>query len=115
MSITAMDLKRIILGMGHEVSGIVKSGEEALATVSTNKPDLILMDVMLKGYYTGIETTEMIRKNYDVPIIYITALYDDETFLKATMTKPNAIIIKPFTETEISEAIKKVVKTSKVA
>jgi CheY-like chemotaxis protein len=115
MAITALDLKDIIDGMGHEVLGIVKSGEEALAAIKINKPDLILMDVMLKGYYTGIETIEMIRKKHSIPVIYITALFDDETYLRAYLTKPEAILRKPFNQTDVKEAIHRVLKVNKVA
>jgi two-component system, response regulator PdtaR len=113
-SITALDLKNMIENMGLIVTSIVKSGEEALRRIKEEEPDLILMDIMLKGYYSGIETAEIIKREYNIPLIYITALNDDETFLRAFETNPTAIIIKPFTDVSLREALKKVLK-SKIA
>jgi CheY-like chemotaxis protein len=106
--ITALDLKNVVEELGLHVTSIAKSGEEALKQIKTAKPDLVLMDILLKGNLTGIETAEKIKRDYDIPIIYITALNDDETFISAALTKPSAIIIKPFTEALMRKAIRKV-------
>jgi CheY-like chemotaxis protein len=104
-AITALDLKHVIEELGLYVTSIAKSGEEALIKIKEDKPDLILMDIMLKGRLTGIDTAEIINRLYKIPIIYITALNDDETFLSASRTKPSAIIIKPFTVSLVKKAI----------
>jgi CheY-like chemotaxis protein len=104
-SITALDLKDFLEKKGFKVTSIVKTGEEALIKIKEDKPDLILMDIMLKGYYTGIETAEIIRRKFKIPLIYLTALNDDETYLKAYMTKPAAFIIKPYIESQLLRAI----------
>jgi two-component system, response regulator PdtaR len=106
-SITALDLKNTIEHLGFSVISIVKSGEEALIKIEEDKPDLVFMDIMLKGYYTGIETAEIIRRKYKIPLIFITALNDDETYLRASMTNPLAIITKPYSEALLMKAVKK--------
>jgi CheY-like chemotaxis protein len=113
-SITAADLTQIIEKLGLSVLSVVKTGEEVIECVKKQKPDLILMDIMLQGYYTGIETAEIIHRKYKIPHIFITALNDDETFLQANMTRPSAYILKPFNEAEIQKAIKHTFSGKKV-
>lgn len=104
-AITALDLSNILQHMGYHVSGIVRTGEEAIIKINEDKPDIIFMDIMLNGYYTGIETAGIIKRKHNIPHIYITALNDDETFLKAYSTNPMAIIVKPFTEYSLKKAL----------
>jgi DNA-binding NarL/FixJ family response regulator len=105
-TITALNLKELVESLDCEVVGIVKTGEEVIEKITSATPDLILMDIMLKGYYTGIEAAEILKRDHDIPLIYITALTDDETYLRAYMTGPAAIIIKPFTEQILTRIIR---------
>lgn len=91
--------------LGYEVIGIIPRGEEALLFIKENKPHIILMDIRLKGKLDGIETAQQIQKEYDTPIIYITANADEAHFNRAKATKPQAFISKPFKKIDLQRAI----------
>lgn len=86
---------------GYEVSPIASSGEEALRLAETERPDLILMDIVLKGKVDGIEAVGQIALRYDIPIIYLTAYTNQEYLERAKPTKPFAYLVKPFKEQEL--------------
>lgn len=100
-SIVAKDIQQSIIKLGYNVIGTASSGEKAIEIVSENQPDIILMDIMLKGDLTGIETAEIIRKNYLIPVIFLTAYADDATLSKAKISEPYGYIIKPFKEIDL--------------
>ena len=68
-------------------------------------PDLILMDIMLAGKMTGIEAAEIIRQQYHIPVVYLTAYSDDNYLIKAKLTEPSGYILKPFREQELKTTI----------
>lgn len=90
---------------GYEVTGIVPRGEEALMHVRDNQPDIVLMDIHLKGNIDGIQTAEMIQKTQNTPVIYLTANSDDVHFNRAKATHPFAFISKPFNSLDLKRAI----------
>ena len=95
-SIIALDLKNVLTKKGFQVSAICDTGEEAILLVHTNfLPDLILMDIMLKGELTGIQTAQEINKKFKIPVIFLTASTDVETYLAALKTQPKKYIMKP--------------------
>lgn len=104
-TLVSFDLKNIISGLGYEVIGVVRTGEEAFSKAFEEKPDLILMDIMLSGKLNGIETAEQIKKSIDVPIIYLTAYADKNTLQSAKITEPYGYIIKPFEERLLQSTI----------
>lgn len=91
--------------LGYEVNGIVTRGEEALMHIKQNKPDIVLMDIQLKGGMDGIETAQKMQTEYDIPIIYLTANTDDDYFNRAKATNPHAFISKPFKKLDLQHAI----------
>ena len=91
--------------LGYEVSGIVPRGEEAILHAETNRPDLILLDISLKGSLDGIETAHAINQRWNIPIIYVTANTDEATFERAKKTRPYAFISKPIRAIELQRAI----------
>lgn len=91
--------------LGYEVTGIVSRGEEAIAHVKQNKPDVVLMDIQLKGDLDGIETVSRMNQNTQVPVIYLTANADEENFERAKLTNPYAFISKPFKKLDLQHAI----------
>ena len=91
--------------LGYEVSGIVPRGDEALIHIKQNKPDIILLDIQLKGKLDGIETAKLMQKDYHIPIIYLTANTDDAHFKRAKETNPSAFISKPFKKLDLKHAI----------
>lgn len=91
--------------LGYEVSGIVPRGDEALIHVEKNKPDIVLLDIQLKGILDGIETAKLMQKDHHIPIIYLTANTDEAHFKRAKETNPSAFISKPFKELDLKHAI----------
>lgn len=103
--LVATDIEESLHNLGYEVQNAVATGKAALNEVEKNLPDVILMDIMLKGDLTGIEVANLIRQKHDVPIIYLTANADISTIEKAKVSLPYGYIIKPFTEKELQTNI----------
>lgn len=99
--------------LGYEVTGIESRGEDAFTHALANLPNIILMDINLKGTLNGIETASAIQRKMDIPIIYLTANSDEATFLKAKKTHPKAFITKPFTKRNLQRTIALVVEQMK--
>jgi CheY-like chemotaxis protein len=95
-SIIALNIKKKLKSFGYTVPAIVSTGEEAIKMTEITFPDLILMDVMLKGDMDGVQAIEEIRKRFDIPVIYLTAYSDDEVLERAKLTQPYGYIVKPF-------------------
>jgi DNA-binding LytR/AlgR family response regulator len=91
--------------LGYEVTGILPRGEEVLNHVKQDTPDIILLDVHLKGKMDGIETAISIEQYFQIPVIYITANADNDTFNRARKTRPAAFISKPFKKLDLQRAI----------
>lgn len=91
--------------LGYEVTGILPRGEEALAHVRVEIPDIVLMDIQLKGKMDGIETAQLMQVDYNIPVIYLTANTDDAHFNRAKETHPYAFISKPFKKLDLQRAI----------
>lgn len=117
-SIVSKDIQHSLKKLGYNVVGAAATGEKAIELVRSEKPDLVLMDIMLKGDMSGIDTAEIVKKEVDIPVIYLTAYADEATLAKAKITEPYGYIIKPFKEidlhTSIEMAIYKSVKNKEV-
>ncbi|MDD1706164.1 MAG: response regulator [Methanoregulaceae archaeon] len=94
--ITASDLKCNLEEMGYKVPAIADTGESAIDIAGEQKPDLVLMDITLRGEMSGITAAEQIREKYNIPVIFLTAHSDETTFEQAKVTGPFGYIIKPF-------------------
>jgi PAS domain S-box-containing protein len=99
--IVAKDLEAKLKKDGYSIADIATSGEDAVNKVPRTNPDLILMDIILQGTMTGIEASKIIKKNYDIPIIYLTASSDEYTIKKAENGAPFGYIIKPYDGREL--------------
>lgn len=106
--IIALDLKHILKKKGYLILGICDNGEDAIKITIAQKPDLILMDIVLKGELNGIQTAESISKDYNVPVIYLTALTDVDTYIKALRTEPRKYLMKPLEINSLEKAIEAV-------
>ncbi|WP_373059285.1 response regulator [Zunongwangia sp. H14] len=91
--------------LGYHVTGIFSRGEEALSSLKTELPDIILLDIRLKGKMDGIEIAQLIQKDHSIPIIYLTANADDAYFNRAKATSPYAFISKPFKKLDLIRAL----------
>ena len=96
--------------LGYQVVDIVSSGKSAIEKSLALKPDLILMDIAIKGNLDGIQTAQMIRENQNVAIIFLTAYADDKTLERASLTGCYGYILKPFKDRELHAAIKMALK-----
>jgi len=92
-------------GLGYDVIGVIPRGEEVIDYIKHLLPDIILMDIQLKGTLDGIQTVKLLQAHYDIPIIYLTANVDDTHFDKAKATNPHAFISKPFKKRDLQRAI----------
>lgn len=103
--IVAKDIINTLKRLGYFVTAAVSSGEEAIIKAGEAQPDLILMDIRLKGKMDGIEAAEEIRANYNIPVIYLTANADENTLQRAGLTEPFGYIVKPFEERDLHTTI----------
>jgi DNA-binding LytR/AlgR family response regulator len=103
--IIAANISLQLSNLGYEVTGIETKAEEAVHHALETKPDMILMDIQLKGKSSGIDAAHAIQKYLDIPLIYLTANVDDATFQKAKETHPFAFIAKPFTNLNLERTI----------
>lgn len=103
--IVAMDIRQRLERMGYEVVAHAISGDEAIRLAKETKPNLVLMDIKIQGKMDGIETAVMIRKNRDIPVIYVTAYSDEGTLKRARLTEPFGYLIKPFEDRELRSII----------
>lgn len=103
--IVAFDIESTLKSLGYEVLAVFASGEEAIACLANLHPDLVLMDIMLKGEIDGIQAADVIHKNFNIPIVYLTAYGDVRTLERAKVTEPFGYLIKPFEERELYTAV----------
>ncbi len=99
--ITAKEIEQLLTGMGYDVPGLAKTGAEALALVEDHRPDLVLMDIQLKGEMDGVEAAGQVRARFGIPVVYLTANADRETVARASETTAFGYIVKPFHKEEL--------------
>ena len=92
----AIDLKRKLEQAGYFVPLIADSAEDAIAGVERHHPNLVMMDIRLRGEQDGIQTADQIRRLFQIPVMYVTAHADRETLERAKITEPFGYIVKPF-------------------
>ena len=95
-SIVAKDIQNSLVKLGYEVIGIANNGKEAIEKIIETAPDLILMDIMIKGDLTGIDVSDRIKEQVSITVIFLTAYADEGTLSKAKITEPYGYILKPF-------------------
>jgi len=91
--------------LGYTLCGRATTGAEAMEIVVRNKPDIVLMDINIKGEIDGIETAKMIKKGFNIPVIYVTSHSDGPTLERAKATQPDGFIVKPFEDNDLRVAI----------
>ena len=104
-SLVARDIENMAVSQGYEVCGIASTGDQSIEMAAEFQPDLVLMDVIIKGSLDGISTAEKIWDSYRIPIIYVTASADEHTLKRAKITEAFGYILKPFDERELKIAI----------
>lgn len=104
-NIVVLELRHRLQNLGYDVVGLASYGEEAIEKAGEARPDLVLMDIRLRGHMDGITAAEEIRTRYGIPVVYLTAYTDNDTLRRAKVTEPYGYIIKPFQEAELLTAI----------
>ena len=95
----------MLKNLGYTVTGVASSGEDAISKAESTFPDVVLMDIMLKGDMDGVEAAREIRERFDVPVVYLTAYSDNNILERAKRTEPFGYIIKPFDEKDLYSSI----------
>jgi DNA-binding LytR/AlgR family response regulator len=104
-SIVSKDIQHSLKKLGYNIVGAAATGDKAIELAKEHKPDIVLMDIMLKGDMNGIETAEIIRSEFSIPVVFLTAYADESTLSKAKITEPYGYIIKPFKEIDLHTSI----------
>lgn len=104
-SIVSKDIQHSLKKLGYNIVGASATGEKAIELASSERPDVVLMDIMLKGEMNGIEAADRIKKDLSIPIIFLTAYADELTLSKAKITQPYGYILKPFKEIDLHTTI----------
>ncbi len=103
--VIGMDIQGTLKNLGYDVPAVVTTGEEALERAEELKPDLILMDIVLPGKMDGIDAAKQIKERYDIPVIFVTAHSEAETFERARETGSYGFLIKPVGKNDLYTAI----------
>lgn len=104
-SIVSKDIQQSLKKLGYNVVGAASTGDVAVQLAEEKQPDLILMDIMLKGAMSGIDAATEIKEKLNIPVIYLTAYADESTLSKAKITEPFGYILKPFKEIDLHTSI----------
>ena len=105
-AIIAMDMEQVLKGKGYKVVGRVDRGEKALVVVEEKKPDIVLMDINIKGSINGIDVAKILLNDIHIKVIYVTAYSDVNMKERAFETEPVGYLIKPVRETELIDMIR---------
>ncbi len=103
--IVALDLQIRLKRLGYAVPATTDSGQSAIEKVAETCPDLVLMDIRLKGEMDGFAAAHEIQTRFDIPVVYLTALVDRDTVQQAETTRPYGYILKPFEDEELQTTI----------
>jgi PAS domain S-box-containing protein len=104
-SIEAMNFEQSLKSFGYDVVGIASTGKDAIKMADEFKPDLILMDIVLKGDMDGIEAATNIKEDFDIPVVYLTAHPEESAVSRAKLTTPYGYLIKPVSKTDLKNTI----------
>lgn len=110
----AMTLEDTLEALGYEVAGTVDNGTDAIRLAAEKEPDLILMDIRIRGDIDGIETADRIAESMDIPVVFLTAHSDEQTLMRALKTQPYGFLIKPFRERELYSNIEMAIHKHRV-
>jgi two-component system cell cycle sensor histidine kinase/response regulator CckA len=103
--VVAKDLQRTLTNLGYDVPVTVATADDAIRAASERCPDLVLMDIRIKGNRDGIETAEILKSRFDIPVVYLTAYADQQTVSRAKATEPHAYLLKPVKVDELRTAV----------
>jgi DNA-binding LytR/AlgR family response regulator len=108
--IIAANIAMQLNNLGYQVTGTLTRGEEVIAHIEENLPDIIIMDINLKGDLDGVDIVHSIQKTFKIPVVYLTANADDTNFNRAKLTNPFAFISKPFKKIDLQHTIELIIQ-----
>lgn len=103
--IVAADIQHRLKRLGYAVPALASSGEEAIQKAADIQPDLVLMDILLKGAMDGVQAAQELRNRFKIPVVYVTACADNSTLQRAKLTEPFGYLLKPVEEWELRAVI----------
>lgn len=110
--IVSIDIRNMLKNLGYTIAGVAFLGEEAVQKAESTQPDLVLMDIGLKGDIDGIEAAKTIRDRFHIPVVFLTGFADENTLTKAKEADPSGFIIKPIKEEELLATIKRALSSN---
>ncbi|MBC8414212.1 response regulator [bacterium] len=113
-AIIAMELESQLQSLGYEVTSIVDTGVKAIEKAEADKPELIIMDIRIKGGMDGIDTAEVIRNRFGIPVIFLTSYADEENINRAKLSIPYGYLIKPVQERDLRITIEMALYVAKI-
>jgi len=102
---TSLVLEQILLKKSYQITAIVPSGEQAMAEIDANLPDIVLMDIFLEGQLDGVQTAELINENYQIPVIFISSYGEHGAIIDSKINQPFSFLLKPIDENELETSI----------
>lgn len=112
--ITAQALSEALTERGYEVVGIAASGWAGIEQAMTQRPDLVVMDIRLKGPVDGITASQRIQAQLDIPVVYLTAYTDDETLKRVLHSRAHGFVVKPVDADELHHTIAKALNMHRI-
>lgn len=104
-SIVAKDIQQTLIRLGYDVPATASSAPNAFAKLEEIEPDLVFLDIKLKGELDGIHIAEHIKKTYNIPVIFLTSFVDKNTLDRAKITEPYGYLVKPFSESDLQTTV----------
>jgi CheY-like chemotaxis protein len=108
--VVSIDIRNMLKKAGYSIAAVAFQGDEAVEKAELSAPDLVLMDIGLKGEIDGIEAAKRIRDRFQIPVVFLTGFADEVTVAKAQEVNPSGFIIKPINEEELKKTLEDILK-----
>jgi CheY-like chemotaxis protein len=108
--VVSIDIRNMLKKAGYSIAAVAFQGNEAVEKAELSAPDLVLMDIGLKGEIDGIEAAKRIRDRFQIPVVFLTGFADEVTVAKAQEVNPSGFIIKPINEEELKKTLEDILK-----
>ena len=108
--VVSIDIRNMLKNAGYGIAAVAFQGDEAIRKAEQSSPDLVLMDIGLKGDIDGIEAAKKIRDRFRIPVVFLTGFADEATMSKAKEADPSGFIIKPINEEELKKTLEDILK-----
>ena len=110
--VVSIDIRNMLKKAGYSIAAVAFQGDEAIEKAELSAPDLVLMDIGLKGEIDGIEAAKRIRNRFQIPVVFLTGFADEVTLAKAQEVNPSGFIIKPINEEELKKTLADILRNT---